>query len=173
MRDIARPKESAMTRRPFAAGLLAAASTVAVLAVAAPADAARAARPKVELSTTTGSFFALAGGALLSAQVEGRPFAGEATATLLADDGSPPEPGRCEPATVSFGLDGPARRFISAVATGELCGEDVQPPYIVTHVFTGRYEVTDSSRRVIVGSDGFLEVRLGEDGSASLFLIDT
>ena len=161
-----------MTRRPVAAGLLAAASTVAVLAVAAPVDAARAARPKVELSTTSGSFFPLAGGALVSAQVEGRPFGGEATATLLADDGSPPEPGVCEPATVSFGLDG-ARRFISAVAVGELCGEDVQPPYIVTHVFTGRYEVTDSSRRAIVGTDGFLEVRLGEDGSASLFLIDT
>ena len=162
-----------MTRRPLAVGLLAAASTVVVLTVAAPADAGRAPHPKVELSTTSGTFVALAGGALVSAQVDGRPFGGEATATLLADDGSPPAPGACEPATVSFGLDGPARRFISAVATGQVCGEYMQPPYIASHVFTGRYEATDSSRRAIVGTDGFLEVRLGNDGSASMFLIDT
>jgi hypothetical protein len=163
-----------MTRRPLAVGLLAAASTVAVLAVAAPADAAqRPPRPKVELSTSTGTFSELAGGALVSAQMDGRPFGGEATAVLLADDGSPPAPGVCEPATVSFGLDGRARRFVSAVATGEVCGQFVQPPFIATQVFTGRYEVGDSSRRAIVGTDGFLEVRLGDDGSASLFLIDT
>jgi hypothetical protein len=160
-----------MTRRPLAVGLLAAASAVAVLAVAAPVDAAR--RPKVELSTETGSFFALGGGALVEADMDGRPFDGAATAVLLADDGSLPAPGACEAATVSFGLDGRARRFISAVATGEVCGQFVQPPFIATQVFTGRYEVTDSSRRPLVGADGFLEVRLGEDGSASLFLIDT
>ena len=59
------------------------------------------------------------------------------------------------------------------MATGEVCGEFVQPPYITTQSFTGRYEVSDTSRRAIDGTDGFLEVRLGEDGSASLFLIDT
>jgi len=164
-----------MTRRPLAFGLLAAASTIAVLAVAAPADAAqRPPRPKVELSTTsTGTFTELAGGALVSAQMDGRPFGGDATAVLLADDGSLPLPGACEPATVSFGLDGRARRFISAVATGEVCGEFVQLPFITIQSFTGRYEVTDSSRRAIDGTDGFFEVRLGNDGSASLFLIDT
>jgi hypothetical protein len=163
-----------MTRRPLAVGLLAAASTIGVLAVAAPADAAqRPPRPKVDITSSTGTFTGLGGGALVSAQMDGKPFGGEATAVLLADDGSLPVPGACEPATVSFGLDGRARRFVSAAATGEVCGQFVQPPFIATQVFTGCYDVGDSSRRAIVGTDGFLEIRLGDDGSASLFLIDT
>jgi hypothetical protein len=163
-----------VTRRPLAIGLLAAASTIAVLAVAAPVDAAhRPPRPKVELSSTSGTFADASGGALVTAEMDGTPFAGRATATLTADDGTLPAPGDCEPATVSFHLDGPGRRFVDAEASGEVCGEFVQLPYITIQAFTGRYDVLDSTRRRIEGTDGFLEVRLGDDGSASLFLIDT
>ena len=49
-----------------------------------------------------------------------------------------------------------------------------QPPTsIVTHVFTGRYEVLDTTRRRLAGTDGFFEIRLAADGTASAFAIDT
>jgi hypothetical protein len=163
-----------MTRRPLAVGLLAAASTIAVLAVAAPVDAAnRPPRPNVELSSTSGTFADASGNAVVTAEMDGTPFAGTATATLAALDGTLPAPGECEPATVSFHLDGRGRRSLDAEATGDVCGEFVQLPYITIQAFTGRYGVLDSTRRRIEGTDGFLEVRLGDDGSASLFLIDT
>jgi hypothetical protein len=162
-----------MTRRPLLiVGFLAAATSVS-LAVAAPADAARQPKPKVELFSTVATYNDRDGAAVVTGEIEGKPFDGSYVATLAAADGSLPEPGVCEPATVSFHLDGPRRRFVDAEATGDVCGEFVQPPYIVTHSFTGRYDIVDSSRRRIEGTDGFLEVRLGDDGSASTFLIDT
>lgn len=154
--------------RLLAAGLLAG---VATLAVAAPADAGR--RPTIDISTTTATFEVVGGAAVVTGQMEGRPFGGTSTATLVADDGTLPQPGDCESATVAFQLDGPGRRFIAADAVGQVCGEFVQPPFIATHSFTGRYVVSDSRRGGLTGTDGFLEVRLGEDGSASTFLIDT
>jgi hypothetical protein len=156
------------TRSLLAAGLLAG---VASIAVAAPPAATR--RPTIDISSTTATFDIEGGAAVVTGQVDGRPFGGSFTATLAADDGTLPEPGACEPATVAFGLDGPGRRSIAAEATGQVCGEFVQPPYIATHSFTGRYTVTDARRVGLIGTDGFLEVRLGEDGSASTFLIDT
>ena len=57
---------------------------------------------------------------------------------------------------------------------GDVCGMYPQPPTsIVTHVFTGRYEVLDTTRRRRVGTDGFFEIRLAADGTASAFAIDT
>src|SRR5829696_7061722 len=163
-------EEVPTTRRPLAVGLLAAASTIAVLAVAAPVDAAnRPPRPKVELSSTSGTFADAAGGAVVTPEMHGEPFSGTATATLVAIDGTLAAPGDCEPATVSFHLDGPGGRFLDAEATGDVCSEFVLLPFITIQAFTGRYEVLDSARHRIEGTDGFLDVRLGDDDSASLF----
>ena len=52
-------------------------------------------------------------------------------------------------------------------------GESVPLPFITIRAFTGRDEVLDSARHRIEGTDGFLEVRLGDDDSASLFVTDT
>ena len=54
-----------------------------------------------------------------------------------------------------------------------MCGVFVQEPFVVTHVFTGRYDVAATSERKLRGADGFLEVRLANDGRASVFAIDT
>jgi hypothetical protein len=159
------------TRSHLAAGLLAGVATVTALSVAAPAQAAG--RPKIDESSTTATFDLVGGAAVVTGEMDGRPFAGSSSSTLTADDGTLPEPGACEPATVSFHLDGPGRRSLTTEAVGETCGEFVQLPFIVVQVFTGRYEVTDGHPQGLTGTDGFLEVRLGDDGSASTFLIDT
>ena len=65
---------------------------------------------------------------------------------------------------------------LTLVGRGEVCGTHVQPPTnIVTHVFTGTFEVYgDRTRpRRLEGVDGFYEIRLADDGTASVFAIDT
>lgn len=44
---------------------------------------------------------------------------------------------------------------------------------VVTHLFTGRYEVTGADRKKLIGTDGFFQVGLTLDGEASLFAVDT
>jgi hypothetical protein len=102
-----------------------------------------------------------------------RPKPVEVAAVVGPDDRTLPGPGECEGAITTVtayrerGLD------LTLIGYGEVCGTDPQPPTsIVTHVFTGTYEVLDGPRR-LVGTDGFFEVRLAVDGSASVFATDT
>jgi hypothetical protein len=113
------------------------------------------------------------GAAAIDATATGAPFDGVVTATLAADDGTLPAEGACEPATVTVRLDGSRERFVELTARDDVCGEYPTETYVVSHVFTGRYLVTDTSQRRLQGTEGFLSVRLAVDGRASVFAIDT
>ncbi len=160
------------TRTLLATGVLTGVATIASIAAAGPASAARN-RPVIEMGSTTATFTVVDGAAAVSGQMDGRPYSGAYTATLTAADGSLPEPGECEPASATFHLDSRVGRFLDVAATGDVCGEFVQLPYITTHAFVGRYDVTGSTKQNVLGTDGWFEIRLGDDGSASTFLVDT
>jgi hypothetical protein len=147
---------------------------LALAAVALPATAEAAGRARIDVGGPGTFVIEADGSATVSADVTGRPFGGSSVTVLAADDGSLPEPGSCEPATATFHLAGAGREYLDVTATGDVCGEFVQLPYIVTHVFTGRYTVTDASKRNLVGTDGFFEVRLAAStAQAYVFGIDT
>lgn len=113
------------------------------------------------------------GSVALRGTMANRPFSGQFTAVLAADDGSLPEPGVCEAATASVRVNGPHRQSLKVVGSGTVCGQFVQPPYIVTEVFTGTYSVKDASNCRLKRTDGFIEIRLADDGTASATLYDS
>ena len=113
------------------------------------------------------------GSAVVTGTATGAPFDGRYRAVLRADDGTLPDPGQCEPGSATVRLDGTRGRFLEVSSDDEVCGQFLQPPYVVTHLFTGRYDVTSTSERRLRGGDGFLEIRLATEGRASVFAIDT
>jgi hypothetical protein len=100
----------------------------------------------------------------------------QVAAVVGADDRSLPGPGECEGAITWVTAYGAPGVDLSMIGYGQVCGLHVQPPTsIVTHVFTGTFEVygaTKGSQR-FNGTDGFFEVRLADDGRAHVFAIDT
>jgi hypothetical protein len=97
-------------------------------------------------------------------------------AVAQAQDRTLPGPGECESADVTVSVYGARKLDFSLVGTGDVCGVDLQPPAnIVTHVFTGTFEVYGEATRPrrLEGIDGFYEIRLADDGTASVFAIDT
>ena len=151
-----------------AAGALVAA---AVATLSAPASAEP--KPRIDAGGPGTYTLAADGSAVITGTATGTPFEGPYTATLAAADGTLPAPGECEPATVTARLDGPGGRYVELQSTDEVCGQHLQPPYVVTQVFTGRYTITASSKRNLIGTDGFVEARLATDGRAFMFAIDT
>ena len=145
------------------------------LLVAAAATPAEARPPLVDLRGAAAGSYALddAGTAHLTGSVVGEPFSGEYTATLAADDGSLPGPGTCEPATATLQVTGPRDRHLELPATGEVCGEWSGPTYVVTHDFTGRYEVTDAWPKRLRGTDGWIGVVLATDARADVEAFDS
>ncbi len=113
------------------------------------------------------------GSAILTGTATGAPFDGRYRAVLRADDGTLPDPGQCEPGSATVRLDGTRGRYLEVSSDDQVCGQFLQPPYVVTHLFTGRYDVTSTSERRLRGDDGFLEIRLATEGRASVFAIDT
>jgi hypothetical protein len=161
-----------ITTRARRAALALLGAVAVTTSVAAP-SAAAAARPAIDLQGS-GTYADQADGSVtVRGTIASRPFSGQFTAVLAADDGSLPEPGVCEPATASIRVSGPHRQFLKATGTGTVCGEWVQPPYIVTESFTGRYTVKDASNCRLRRTDGFIEIRLANDGSASAALFDS
>ena len=106
---------------------------------------------------------------------------GKTTDVLVAavvdpDDGTLPAPGECESAFATLSAYGTRGIDLTLIGAGQICGTWTQPPTsIVTHVFTGRYEVygDETSPQRLLGSDGFYEVRLADNGTASVFAVDT
>ena len=100
----------------------------------------------------------------------------ELAAVVGPDDRSLPGPGTCEGAITTVTAVVPGDGRLSMIGYGEVCGQHVQPPTsIVTHVFTGTFEVygsTKSARR-FEGTDGFFEVRLADDGTAHVLAVDS
>jgi hypothetical protein len=150
---------------------------VAVLGLAAVAGIGTAvgagSRPAIQL-VGTGTFqLADDGTVTLRGTATGRSVTGPYTGTLTANDGTLPDPGQCEPATATLRVDGRRRRFVELTAHGDVCGQWTDAVHRVTHVFTGRYDVTSSFPPRIHGTDGFYEVRVTDDEISSVFAIDT
>lgn len=148
-------------------------TTLMLAAFAAPSLAGPP--PRIDLRGDGVGSYVLddAGTAHLTGTVTGTPFDGPYSATLAADDGSLPDPGLCEPASATLHVSGPRRKHMLLEATGEVCGKWVQDPYVVTHRFTGRYVVTDTSERRLRGTDGWMGQLLATEGRANVEAIDT
>ena len=97
-------------------------------------------------------------------------------AVIQTDDRTLPAAGECESAFATMSAYGVRGVDLTLVGMGEVCGTHVQPPTsIVSHVFTGTFEVygDETAPRRLEGVDGFYEIRLAENGTASVFAIDT
>ena len=162
-----------MSRTTTSRAATAATALAALIGLAAEPGAA-APKPKID-TRGLGTYTAIDAGAVaVAGSATGTPFDGTVTGTLVVADGSLPEPGVCEPATATQRVDGSRQRFLELASTGNVCGTWVQPgASIVTHVFTGRYDVIASTQRRLLGTDGFHEIRLTNAGTASVFAIDT
>jgi hypothetical protein len=100
----------------------------------------------------------------------------QVAAVIQTDDRTLPAPGECESAFATMSAYGVRNVDLTLVGMGEVCGTYVQPPTsIVSHVFTGTFEVygEETMPRRLEGVDGFYEIRLADDGTASVFAIDT
>jgi hypothetical protein len=158
--------------RKTAVLVAAAVSSVGALALSGPAYAS----PKMSFNqaSTSGSYTVGADGAArLSGAIAGDPFDGAYTATLAADDGSLPGPGECEAATATVQVDGARKRYYELAGSGTVCGEWVDATYTVTHVFTGRYVVTDAFQHKLAGTDGWYSIRLATEERAGVEVVDT
>jgi hypothetical protein len=152
---------------------LAAPGLATALALVPMTAASAAPKPQVN-SGGQGSYAVRAdGAAVLTGTTTGAPFDGRFTAVLRAQDGTLPEPGVCEAGTATLRIEGPRGRYVEFASSDDVCGTFVQPPNVVTHVFAGVYDVASSSEKRLRGGDGFLELRLTQDGRASITASDT
>lgn len=144
-----------------------------LVGLAGPAAAARPAQIDLRGASVGSYHLDDAGTAHLSGAVTGKPFDGPYTATLTADDGSLPEPGDCEPATATLNVTGPRGRYLDLAATGQVCGRWTDANSVVTHRFTGRYVVVDTSDRKLRGGDGWMGLTLATEGRANVEVFDS
>lgn len=162
------------TRRSIAAALAAAATVVALAAPAAGASS----KPVLTVDGR-GTWTAAGGGAAVTATGAVYDRANTAhpaqiRATLTPSDGSLPAPETCEPATAVFEVTGDRTATLTLAGSGQVCGRYPQvPTSVVTHVFTGRYEVTAAAHKRVLGTDGWYEIRLALDDVAGVFAVDT
>lgn len=158
-------------RKPALAAAAAVAALAAVTTTGTPALAGQ--KPKLDV-TGAGSYTVAAdGSAVVTGSVTGFPVDGTYVATLAAADGSLPEPGETELATGTIRIVDARGAVVELTGTSEVEGTWPQEGYVVTHVFYGRYTVTDTSVRRLRETDGWFEIRLGTEGRASVTAIDT
>jgi hypothetical protein len=148
------------------------AALVALGSVAVSTSAAAAKSPAINLSGQ-GTFELSAGAAQGDVAIESERYVGTGRVVLRADDGSLPAPGDCEPGNATVEIEGPRKQAIVMVSTGEVCGQFVSPPFVVTHRYVGRYTVIDARPKRLVGGDGFISVVLGNEGQLGLELFDS
>ncbi len=99
-----------------------------------------------------------------------RTYTGELAATIQPDDHTMPAPGECERGmTFVFVEDiAGAELFLSSV--GDVCGHHVQEPYsVVVYSYTGKTYVEAAGAKQVQGKTGFLDIRMAQDGRASVF----
>lgn len=157
---------------PITKALTIGAITLAGLAPTAIAEAR--CRPQVDYSgsgtyeMTDYDLFARGTGS-----VQGRPFDGQVTFMLRADDGTLPAPGECEAGGANLAVTGRHRQELAAVSIGEICGQFVQEPTsTVTQVFTGQYSIYESTKR-LRDTEGWIEIRLATGNRMSITLFDS
>jgi hypothetical protein len=148
-------------------------AALTVLALAGPAAAAP--KPRIDLrgESLASYFLDEIGNAHLSGVVIGKPFDGGYTATLSTDDGTLPEPGECEPATAALRVAGARGKYFTLEATGDVCGKWTDATYVVTHSFTGRYDVVDTNVGRVRRTDGWIGVILATEDRANVELFDS
>jgi hypothetical protein len=90
---------------------------------------------------------------------------------MQPDDHTMPAAGDCESGITFVVVDGPRRGADAMLSSaGEICGHHVQAPTsVVTHTFTGTATVEKSDRPPLEGREAFLEVRIADDGRATVF----
>jgi hypothetical protein len=151
-----------------------AASAVAAAVALAPLSSANAATKPLVNTSGQGTFTTATDGTVLATGAsQGVPFDGSFTATLHADDGTLPAPGECEPGYGTLRIEGSRGRYVQLIGSGQVCGQWLQPPSVVTQVFTGRYAVPSTTERKLRGGDGWFEIRLTVDGRAVVSAYDS
>ncbi len=104
----------------------------------------------------------------VAGDVEGRPFSGAYRGSISPDQGLFPEAGECTGGFASVTLLGSGPRSVWMIGVGEICGLHVDATNQVRHVFTGQFDTGAAQPQHLVGVQGFLEVRVGADGSSHL-----
>lgn len=160
---------------------VAAAGLTALVTTLGPAEVAsakpRAPKPAFTVSgvgtwylrTELGDAVANAPGTISPRNERDRPV--DIAAVVGPDDRTLPGPGECEHAVTTV-VAYRNSDVVDAIGDGEVCGFEPDGTSVITHVFTGTFEVI-GGRREFRRVDGFFEVRLGADGTASVFAIDT
>jgi len=105
------------------------------------------------------------------ATVTGRPFDGSFSAGLQLAHDQFPDPGTCRDADPLF-VVWEGHRSLDFISWGEICA--VEPGGVVEFVYTGAFDLYETSgHRGLVGTDGWLEMRLMTDGSAAVTIVDS
>jgi hypothetical protein len=165
------------TRTGRALAVALALTAVVALGTATPAAAGRPKPPRLTLTggdhwfTHDVGWFPVVQGPAEVQLGRGRPLTGTLSATIQPDDHTMPAPGECEGGMAFVHVEGrrhAADLMLSSI--GDICGHHVQAPTsIVTHSFTGTTTVEESAKRCLEGREGFLDIRMAEDGSAFVF----
>ena len=145
---------------------------LAVASTAVSATAGAIPPPKVEL-TGTGSYTSDPWITAVRSDVGGRPFDGRFTGGLRID--AMPAPGECTDAHMLFGVtraDG--HHELGFISSGEICGHHVQEGIsVISAVYTGDFDLYEGSRRDLIDTQGFVEVRFAVDGRAGVTIVDS
>lgn len=149
------------------------AGLTAALALAPFSSASAGQKAKIDFSGS-GAYGVTSGDvAVARGTVTGAPFDGTFRAALQPLDGTLPEPGVCEPGRAAVRIDGAGGRYAVLVGAADICGQHTDATYVVTQVFSSDYDVAATSVRTLRGGDGWMEIRLTNDGRAIVTAFDS
>jgi hypothetical protein len=143
----------------------------AALSVGAPLVASTAhAAPRVEI-TATGGVEDQGWRLLAVTEASGSPFGGTLYGTLKQPFGGWPDAGECLHTDAGAYVDGPGSTSAWFLASGEVCGLHVDGTNAVRYAFTGDYGVVEATPRSLLDTEGWMEMRVTDDGRASVTLV--